>query len=35
MVLICTIRDSMMAGIIVAGYDKVNGGQVFNVPLGR
>lgn len=28
-------RDSIMAGIIVAGYDDVNGGQVFSVPLGR
>jgi len=27
-------RDSMMAGIIVAGYDKVNGGQVYSIPLG-
>ncbi|KAL7049736.1 hypothetical protein ACKWTF_003835 [Chironomus riparius] len=27
-------RDSITAGIIVAGYDDVNGGQVFSVPLG-
>lgn len=27
-------RDSLMAGIIVAGYDDVHGGQVFSVPLG-
>lgn len=27
-------RDSMMAGIIVAGYDGVNGGQVFSIPMG-
>jgi len=27
-------RDSMMAGIIVAGYDNVNGGQIFTVPMG-
>jgi hypothetical protein len=25
----------MMAGILVAGYDKVHGGQVFTVPIGR
>ena len=23
-----------MAGIIVAGYDEINGGQVFSIPLG-
>jgi hypothetical protein len=28
-------RDSMMAGILVAGYDKVHGGQVYTVPIGR
>ena len=28
-------RERFMASVIVAGYDKVNGGQVFNVPLGR
>lgn len=28
-------RESIMAGIIVAGYDDVNGGQVFSVPLGE
>jgi 20S proteasome subunit beta 1 len=28
-------RDSIMAGIIVAGYDDVNGGQVYSVPLGN
>lgn len=27
-------RDSLMAGIIVAGYDDVHGGQVYSVPLG-
>ena len=27
-------RDSITAGIIVAGYDDVHGGQVFSVPLG-
>jgi len=27
-------RDSLMAGLIVAGYDKVNGGKVFAVPVG-
>jgi len=27
-------RDSMVAGILVAGYDKVHGGQVFTVPMG-
>jgi 20S proteasome subunit beta 1 len=27
-------RDSLLAGIIVAGYDDINGGQVFSVPLG-
>lgn len=27
-------RDSITAGIIVAGYDDVNGGQVYSVPLG-
>jgi 20S proteasome subunit beta 1 len=27
-------RDSLVAGIIVAGYDDVHGGQVFSVPLG-
>ena len=27
-------RDSIVAGIIVAGYDNVNGGQVYSVPLG-
>ena len=25
----------MMAAVIVAGYDKVNGGQVYSVPLGK
>lgn len=28
-------RDTIVAGIIVAGYDDVNGGQVFSVPLGE
>lgn len=28
-------RDSIMAGIIVAGYDDVDGGQVYSVPLGE
>jgi 20S proteasome subunit beta 1 len=27
-------RDSLMAGLIVAGYDDVNGGQVWTVPVG-
>jgi len=27
-------RDQLMAGIIVAGWDKRNGGQVYSVPLG-
>jgi 20S proteasome subunit beta 1 len=27
-------RDSIVAGIIVAGYDDLNGGQVYSVPLG-
>lgn len=28
-------RDSLMAGIIVAGYDDTNGGQVYSIPLGK
>lgn len=28
-------RDTIVAGIIVAGYDDVKGGQVFSVPLGK
>jgi 20S proteasome subunit beta 1 len=27
-------KDTITAGIIVAGYDEVNGGQVYSVPLG-
>ena len=27
-------RDSLMAGLIVAGYDKTTGGQVWCVPIG-
>jgi len=27
-------RDSLMAGLIVAGYDKSSGGQVWCVPVG-
>merc|ERR1712179_839383 len=27
-------RDQLSAGIICAGWDKVNGGQVFSIPLG-
>ncbi|GJQ78669.1 hypothetical protein Trydic_g2712 [Trypoxylus dichotomus] len=27
-------RDSLMAGILVAGWDKRNGGQVYSVPIG-
>lgn len=27
-------RDMLMAGIIVAGWDKTNGGQVYTIPLG-
>jgi len=26
-------RDQLMAGIIVAGWDKVNGGQVYSIPI--
>lgn len=27
-------RDSLVAGIIVAGWDKERGGQVYSIPLG-
>lgn len=27
-------KDRLSAGIIVAGWDKLNGGRVFNIPLG-
>lgn len=27
-------KDNLMAGIIVAGWDKTNGGQVFAIPIG-
>ncbi|KAL8601425.1 Proteasome subunit beta type-6 [Nucella lapillus] len=27
-------RDNLSAGIIVAGWDKMNGGQVYSVPIG-
>lgn len=27
-------RDQLCAGIIVAGYDKEKGGQVYSIPLG-
>ncbi len=27
-------RDSLSAGIIVAGWDKVKGGQVYSIPIG-
>lgn len=27
-------RDSLLAGILVAGWDKKNGGQVYQIPLG-
>lgn len=27
-------RDSLMAGILVAGWDKQKGGQVYSVPIG-
>lgn len=27
-------RDQLLAGIIVAGWDKQNGGQVYQIPLG-
>ena len=27
-------KDNLMAGIIVAGYDEVHGGSVYNIPLG-
>ena len=32
--LIYQSKDRLSAGIIVAGWDKQNGGRVFNVPLG-
>lgn len=27
-------KDRLMAGIIVAGWDEVNGGQVYSIPIG-
>lgn len=27
-------KDSLMAGIIIAGYDPVDGGQVYAIPMG-
>ena len=27
-------KDSLQAGIILAGWDKHEGGQVYNIPLG-
>lgn len=27
-------RDSLMAGILVAGWDKIKGGQVYCIPIG-
>jgi len=27
-------RDSLMAGILVAGWDKQKGGQVYSIPIG-
>lgn len=27
-------RDSLMAGILVAGWDKRKGGQVYSIPIG-
>lgn len=27
-------RDSLTAGIIVAGWDKVKGGQIYSIPIG-
>jgi 20S proteasome subunit beta 1 len=27
-------KDKLMAGVIVAGWDEVDGGSVYNVPLG-
>jgi 20S proteasome subunit beta 1 len=27
-------RDSLMAGILVAGWDSIKGGQVYSIPLG-
>ena len=27
-------KDRLQAGIIVGGYDKINGGTVYNIPLG-
>ena len=27
-------RDSLTAGLIIAGWDKVKGGQVYSIPLG-
>ena len=30
----CDERDKLSAGLIVAGWDKLNGGSVYNIPLG-
>merc|ERR1719356_1441065 len=27
-------KDNLMAGLIVAGYDEKNGGQIYSIPLG-
>ncbi|XP_037068249.1 proteasome subunit beta type-6-like [Pollicipes pollicipes] len=27
-------RDDLMAGILCAGYDRVNGGQIYSIPIG-
>lgn len=27
-------RDSLLAGILVAGYDKRKGGQIYSIPIG-
>jgi len=29
-----TNKDALTAGIIIAGYDRIKGGQVYNIPLG-
>merc|ERR1719375_2802755 len=30
----CQNKDNLMAGLIIAGFDEVRGGQVYSVPLG-
>lgn len=34
-IMISSLSNVGFSGIIVAGYDDVNGGQVFSVPLGK